>query len=85
MGYERTRSGRRRGKSLSSYTFLVLFNHPFPPYLTPLTVPLLPSPSSYLPTSHPQENFHWFGSIVAVLAAFAVVAGYGTYKLMVSR
>ena len=61
------------------------FNHPFPPYLTPLTVPLLPSPSSFLRTSHPQENFHWFGSIVAVLAAFAVVAGYGTYKLMVSR
>ncbi|OSD04508.1 cora-domain-containing protein [Trametes coccinea BRFM310] len=31
------------------------------------------------------ENLKWFGSIVAVLAAFAVVAGWSTYKLMVRR
>ncbi|KAI0775905.1 cora-domain-containing protein [Trametes elegans] len=30
-------------------------------------------------------NLKWFGSIVAVLAAFAVVAGWSTYKLMVHR
>lgn len=35
-------------------------------------------------TSLPQ-NLKWFGSIVAVLAAFAVVAGWSTYKLMVHR
>ncbi|KAH9855010.1 cora-domain-containing protein [Lenzites betulinus] len=31
------------------------------------------------------ENLKWFGSIVACLAAFAVVAGWSTYKLMVHR
>ncbi|KAI0832764.1 cora-domain-containing protein [Trametes gibbosa] len=30
-------------------------------------------------------NLKWFGSIVACLAAFAVVAGWSTYKLMVHR
>ncbi|KAI0658504.1 cora-domain-containing protein [Cubamyces menziesii] len=31
------------------------------------------------------DNLKWFGSIVAVLAAFAIVAGWSTYKLMVHR
>ena len=31
------------------------------------------------------QNLKWFGSIIAVLAAFAVIAGYSTYKLMVRR
>ncbi|KAI0751123.1 cora-domain-containing protein [Daedaleopsis nitida] len=31
------------------------------------------------------ENLKWFGSIIAVLAAFAVIAGWSTYKLMVRR
>ncbi|KAI0722613.1 cora-domain-containing protein [Earliella scabrosa] len=31
------------------------------------------------------ENLKWFGSIIAVLAAFAVIAGWSTYKLMVHR
>lgn len=31
------------------------------------------------------QNLKWFGSIIAVLAAFAVIAGWSTYKLMVRR
>ncbi|KAI1796063.1 cora-domain-containing protein [Ganoderma leucocontextum] len=31
------------------------------------------------------ENLHWFSGIIAVLAAFAVIAGWSTYKLMVRR
>ncbi|KAI0921030.1 hypothetical protein AcW2_006134 [Taiwanofungus camphoratus] len=31
------------------------------------------------------EGYAWFFSIIGVLAAFAVVAGYSTYKLMVRR
>ncbi|RDX53755.1 cora-domain-containing protein [Polyporus arcularius HHB13444] len=31
------------------------------------------------------ENLKWFGSIIAVLTAFAVVAGWSTYKLMQHR
>ncbi|KAI0774604.1 cora-domain-containing protein [Fomes fomentarius] len=30
-------------------------------------------------------NLRWFGSIIAALAAFAVIAGWSTYKLMVRR
>lgn len=30
-------------------------------------------------------GYAWFGSIIAVLAAFAVIAGWSTYKLMVGR
>lgn len=31
------------------------------------------------------DGLAWFGSIIAVLAAFAVIAGWSTYKLMVGR
>ncbi|KAI9000696.1 cora-domain-containing protein [Trametes punicea] len=31
------------------------------------------------------QNLRWFGSIVGVLAAFAIIAGWSTYKLMVRR
>ncbi|EMD40412.1 hypothetical protein CERSUDRAFT_44323 [Gelatoporia subvermispora B] len=31
------------------------------------------------------SGFAWFGSIIGALAAFALIAGYSTYKLMVRR
>ena len=31
------------------------------------------------------QGYAWFFSIIAVLAAFAVIAGWSTYKLMVAR
>lgn len=31
------------------------------------------------------QGYTWFGGIIAVLAAFAVIAGWSTYKLMVGR
>ncbi|KAH9948732.1 cora-domain-containing protein [Amylocystis lapponica] len=31
------------------------------------------------------EGYAWFGSIIGALAAFAIIAGYSTYKLMVRR
>ena len=31
------------------------------------------------------EGLAWFGSIIGVLAAFALIAGWSTYKLMVHR
>jgi magnesium transporter len=32
-----------------------------------------------------EEDFTWFVSIIACLAAFAMVGGYSTYRFMVKR
>ncbi|KAF5332023.1 hypothetical protein D9758_014596 [Tetrapyrgos nigripes] len=37
----------------------------------------------HVPGQDDDQTFHWFGGIVAVLACFAIVGGYGTYKLLV--
>ncbi|PSR93820.1 hypothetical protein PHLCEN_2v4715 [Hermanssonia centrifuga] len=39
----------------------------------------------HVPGQDDQTSYVWFGSIIAVLAAFAVIAGWSTYKLMVGR
>ncbi|KAJ3555840.1 hypothetical protein NM688_g2356 [Phlebia brevispora] len=39
----------------------------------------------HVPGQDVQEGYTWFASIIAVLAAFAVIAGWSTYKLMVGR
>jgi magnesium transporter len=37
----------------------------------------------HVPGQDDMVTYHWFGGIVAVLAVFAIVGGYGTYKLLV--
>jgi hypothetical protein len=32
-----------------------------------------------------QVTYHWFAGILAALAAFGIIGGYTTYKLMVKR
>ena len=39
----------------------------------------------HVPGQDIMEGYTWFVSIIGVLAAFAVVAGWSTYKLMVGR
>lgn len=74
MGYERTRS---RPRHHGMFITVLTRSHDL---TFSILLILLPFQSFPL-----QTGYVWFGSIVAVLAAFAVVAGYGTYKLMVSR
>ncbi|KAL6309832.1 hypothetical protein BKA93DRAFT_723055 [Sparassis latifolia] len=39
----------------------------------------------HVPGQDIQDNLNWFFGIIGVLAVFAVIAGYSTYKLMVHR
>ena len=39
----------------------------------------------HVPGQDVGTGYTWFVSIIGVLAAFAVIAGWSTYKLMVGR
>jgi len=39
----------------------------------------------HVPGQDVEQGYAWFCSIIGVLAAFALVAGWSTYKLMVRR
>jgi magnesium transporter len=39
----------------------------------------------HVPGQDDAVTYHWFAGILAALAAFGIIGGYTTYKLMVKR